>query len=35
MPILTWKHVFGIGISAGVGFTISLFVSRVAFIDML
>lgn len=32
---LTWKHVIGVGILAGVGFTISIFVSVLAFTDPL
>jgi NhaA family Na+:H+ antiporter len=30
---LSWKHVFGIGILAGIGFTISIFISLLAFTD--
>ena len=34
LPIrTTWRHIFGIAICAGVGFTVALFVSDLAFID--
>jgi NhaA family Na+:H+ antiporter len=30
---ITWKHIIGVGLLAGIGFTMSIFISGLAFVD--
>jgi NhaA family Na+:H+ antiporter len=30
---VTWKHIYGVGLLAGIGFTMSIFISGLAFAD--
>jgi NhaA family Na+:H+ antiporter len=31
---ITWKHIYGIGLLGGIGFTMSLFIANLAFVDI-
>jgi len=32
---VTWRHIFGAGLIGGVGFTVALFITELAFVDKL